>query len=225
MPNQPTVGVILSGCGVFDGSEIHEAVATLLALDQRGAAVRCLAPSRTFDVIDHLTKQPTGEQRNTLTESARIARGQITDLAEVRGDEFDALALPGGFGAAKNLCTFAADGPDCSIDPHVERVLRVAHEAGKPLGFACIAPAVAARVFGELGITLTIGHDADTAAGLEKLGARHAARDVEDIALDQTQHIVSTPAYMEAESVKDVFVGIDKMIAQLLSWVREPAGV
>jgi len=225
MPEQPTVGVILSGCGVFDGSEIHEAVATLLALDQRGAAVRCLAPSRPFDVIDHTTGKPTGEQRNTLTEAARIARGDITDLAEVRGDEFDALALPGGFGAAKNLCSFAADGPDCSIDPHVERVLRAAHDAGKPLAFACIAPAVAARAFTDLGLTLTIGHDAETAAGLETLGATHAARDVGDIAIDQQHHVVSTPAYMEAKSVKGVFVGIDKMIAQLLTWVREPAGV
>lgn len=216
MGGGPAFGVILSGCGVFDGSEIHEAVACLWAIDKHGGTYRCLAPRRDFDVIDHLTQKPSGQMRDVLTESARIARGEIADLAGVKGADFDAIVLPGGFGAAKNLCTFAVDGPECDVDPDVARVLQEANAAGRPIGFACIAPAVAARVFGRtIAPTLTIGHDAGTAQGLEKLGARHEARDVEDIAVDDANRIVSTPCYMEARSIGQVFTGCDRMVGAL----------
>ncbi len=215
--NGPRFGVILSGCGVFDGAEIQEAVACLWAIDKHGGTSRCLAPRRELDVIDHTTQSPTGETRDVLAESARIARGEITDLADVNGADFDAIVLPGGFGAAKNLCTFAVDGPGCDVDPHVARVLTEAHAAGRPIGFACIAPAVAARVFGKaLAPTLTIGHDKATAVGLEKLGARHVAMDVHDIAVDEVNRIVSTPCYMEAERIGEVFTGCDRMVGALL---------
>lgn len=219
------VGVILSGCGVFDGSEIHEAVITLLCLGQRGAEAQCLAPNRDLAVVDHQTKQPTGATRNVLTESARIARGDILDLATVNGADFDALVLPGGFGAAKNLCTFAIDGADCELDPETSRVLTEAQRAGRPIGFACIAPAVAAKTFGALAPTVTIGHDAGTAAGIEALGARHEAVDVDQIVVDTAHRIVSTPAYMEAKSVAEVYTGIDKLVAQVIAMAAEPAGV
>lgn len=217
------IGVILSGCGVFDGSEIHEAVCTLLSLQQRGAGYRCLAPDRDFDVVDHRTHKPTGETRNVLTEAARIARGEIDDLAAVKGTDYDAFVLPGGFGAAKNLCTFAVDGPECDVDPEVERVLTEAHAAGRPVGFICIAPAVAARVFGEaLNPKLTIGHDKGTASAIEQLGARHVEADATAIVTDAECGVVSTPAYMEAKGPAEVFTGVDKLVAQLLSMVNTP---
>lgn len=218
-------GVILSGCGVFDGAEIHEAVACLWAIDKRGGTYECLAPRRNFEVVDHLTHKPSGQTRDVLTESARIARGEIKDLASVTGSDYDAIVLPGGFGAAKNLCTFAVDGPACSVDEQVDRVLREAHEAGRPIGFACIAPAVAASVFGgSLHPTLTIGHDEGTAAGLEKLGARHAVRDVEEIVVDDANRFVSTPCYMEAKRIGQVFTGCDKMIGALVELAKSPVG-
>lgn len=213
----PKVGVILSGCGVFDGAEIHEAVLTLLSLEEAGATYRCLAPNKPLQTIDHLAKVPAGDTRNVLVESARIARGEIDDLARVKGTDFDAIVLPGGFGAAKNLCTFAAEGPGCSADPEVARVLREAHAAGKPIGFMCIAPAVAARVFGkDLHPTLTIGTDPGTAAALEKMEARHAACPVSDLVVDEANRILSTPAYMEGRSVKEVYTGIRKMVGKLV---------
>ncbi len=220
--SKPNIGVILSGCGVFDGSEIHEAVITLLCLDLCGAAYQCMAPNKPFDVIDHLTKKPTGESRNVLTESARIARGDILELATVKGAEYDAFILPGGFGAAKNLCTFATQGPDCTVDAQVRRVLTEAHAAGKPIGFICIAPAIAAKVFGEsLHPSLTIGHDTGTAAGLEKLGAQHLACDVGDFIVDEKNRIVTTPAYMEAKSIAEAHQGISKLVKKVLKMVAK----
>jgi enhancing lycopene biosynthesis protein 2 len=219
MPSHsPRIGVILSGCGVFDGSEIHEAVITLLCLDLHGAAYQCLAPDRPLQTINHLTKQPGGgEKRNVLVEAARIARGEILDLARVKGADYDGFVLPGGFGAAKNLCTFAMDGAKCSADPQVARVLTEAHAVGRPIGFICIAPAVAAKVFGAaLHPTLTIGHEAATAAGLEQLGATHQPCAVGDFILDAKNRILSTPAYMEAKSIKDVYEGVNKLVRKLV---------
>ena len=217
----PNIGVILSGCGVFDGSELHEAVITLLALDQNGATYQCMAPNKSFDVIDHLAKKPSGEKRNVLTEAARIARGNIVDLANVKGSQFDAFVLPGGFGAAKNLCNFAAAGAAAEADPEVKRVLTEAHAAKKPIGFICIAPAVAAAVFGKsLHPTLTIGKDADTASALEKMGAKHAACDVDSFTIDHANRILSTPAYMDAKSIKDVHAGISTLVVELIKLSR-----
>lgn len=216
------VGVILSGCGVFDGSEIHEAVLTLLSLSQRGAEYECMAPDRPAAAVNHLTKKPEKEPRNVLAESARIARGKIVRLSDVKGGDYDAFVLPGGFGAAKNLCTFATAGPNCEVDADVKRVLTEAHEAGKPLGFACIAPAVAAKVFGSESPRLTIGHDPETAGGLEAMGAQHVTCDVKDIVVDEAHRVVSTPAYMEAKSLTELYIGIDKLVAQVLEWAAVP---
>lgn len=216
------VGVILSGCGVFDGSEIHEAVLILLSLSQRGADYECLAPDKPFDVVNHLTKKPAGEKRNVLAEAARIARGNVRPLAGAKGTDYDALILPGGYGAVKNLCTFAAAGPDCEVDPDVRRVLTEVHKAKKPLGFVCISPAIAAKVFGTESPKLTIGHDDETAAGLEAMGAEHVTCDVKDIVADETHKIVSTPAYMEAKNLTELYVGIDKLVAQVLEWAEVP---
>ena len=164
------VAVILSGSGVYDGAEIHEAVITLLAIRENGATYECFAPDiQQLHVVNHLTGEVAeGETRNVLVESARIARGDIKPVTACNVDDFDAIILPGGFGAAKNLCTFAIDGPDCNINDSVLKVCKAFAEAGKPAGYACIAPALAAAVYGN-SHKLTIGNDADTAKGIEAL--------------------------------------------------------
>jgi len=210
------VAVVLSGCGYLDGAEIHESVVTLLALDRAGAEVQCLAPDKPQrDVVDHRTGQPVeGEARNVLAESARIARGEIQDVADARAEDFDAVIVPGGFGAAKNLSSFAVEGPGCTVDPGVERLLQDAHAAGKPIGMICIAPAIAARLFP--GVDLTIGSDPDTAGALEQMGAHHKACAVESFVCDERARVVSCPAYMLGPSIKGVAAGIEKLVGEVL---------
>lgn len=213
------IGVLLSGCGVNDGAEIHEAVLTLLALDRAGAEIVCMAPNRDQrDVIDHAAGAPAEETRNCLVESARIARGEIRDLKDVGAGDLDALVLPGGFGAAKNLCSFAVDGAECSIDPEVDRLLGEVHAAGKPIGAMCIAPAVVARHFQgkDAAVTLTIGTDEGTAAALETMGAKHEAHPVDEIAVDEAAKVVTTAAYMLASGPAEAASGIEKLVAKVL---------
>ncbi|MFH1027653.1 MAG: isoprenoid biosynthesis glyoxalase ElbB, partial [Pseudomonadota bacterium] len=168
------IGVVLSGCGVRDGSEIHEAVFTLLAIDRHGAQAVCMAPNADFPATNHLTMQETGEKRNALVESARIARGDIRDIKEVKAADLDAIIFPGGFGAAKNLCDFAMKGAAASIHPEVARLLKEVASAGKPIGAICIAPVLVAALLGkELNPTVTIGNDEGTAAEITKTGAIH----------------------------------------------------
>lgn len=218
----PKVGVVLSGCGVFDGAEIHESVLTLLALDRAGAEVVCMAPDvEQMHVVNHLTGEPVaGETRNVLVESARIARGEIRDIAGVQAGQLDALIFPGGFGAAKNLCTFAVEGTGCTVHPEVARLVKEMHRAGKPLGFICIAPAMAAKIFEGAGpITLTIGHDADTAKAIEQLGQKHQLCSVKEFAVDEKNKIVSTPAYMLGQRIPEVAEGIEKLVDAVLKLI------
>jgi enhancing lycopene biosynthesis protein 2 len=212
----PRVAVVLSGCGYLDGAEIHESVVTLLALDRAGAEVQCLAPDKPQrDVVDHRTGQAEkGASRNVLAESARIARGEIRDVTDASAEEFDAVILPGGFGAAKNLSSFAVEGPDCSVDPGVERLLRDAHAAGKPIGLICIAPAIAACLFP--GVDLTIGSDPDTASALEQMGAHHKSCAVEAFVCDEKARVVTCPAYMLGPGIKDVAAGIERLVEEVL---------
>ena len=215
MSSGKKVGVILSGCGFLDGAEIHEAVLTLLALDRLGADIQCAAPNKAqADVMNHAAGAPGEGGRNVLEESARIARGVIGDIKDMRGGDLDAVVVPGGYGAAKNLCSFASAGSDCTADPEVERVLREAHAAGKPIGAMCIAPALVARVFGkDLSPQLTIGSDAGTAQALEAMGASHADCAVDDVVVDEKNRIVTTPAYMLAKRISEAAAGIDKLCA------------
>jgi len=211
------VGVILSGCGVFDGAEIHEATLTLLALDRAGATVRAAAPNvDQMHVIDHTQKKPTGERRNVLVESARIVRGKIEDLAKVQAKDLDALIFPGGFGAAKNLCSWVVAGKDMSVHPEVERIIREMRAAKKPMGFLCIAPVLAAKVLGAEKVRVTIGNDAETAAGIEAMGARHVSCAVDEIAVDEDLKVVSGPAYMLGPSIARVAEGVDRLVAKVL---------
>ncbi|WAN10289.1 isoprenoid biosynthesis glyoxalase ElbB [Stutzerimonas balearica] len=210
------VAVILSGCGVYDGAEIHESVITLLRLSQRGAQVQCFAPDiPQHHVINHLTGQEMAESRNVLVESARIARGQVRDVRELRAADFDALVIPGGFGAAKNLCDFAFKGASCTVQPDVLAAARDFAHAHKPVGLICIAPAMAARIYGA-GVHCTIGHDPDTAAKLADMGAEHVDCPVDDVVVDEQRKLVTTPAYMLARSLAEAASGINKLVDRVL---------
>ncbi len=214
------IGVILSGCGVYDGSEIHEAVITLLAIDRAGAEAVCMAPDiDQMHVVNHLTGEPApGEKRNVLVESARIARGKIRNLKEVKASDIDALILPGGFGAAKNLCDFAVKGADCTVQTEVARLVKDVVKAKKPLAAVCIAPALVSRVLGneKLAHRLTIGTDQGTAQALEKMGSAHVSCPVTEFVVDKENRLVSTPAYMLAGRISEAAEGIEKTVKALL---------
>ena len=215
------VGVVLSGCGVFDGAEIHESVLTLLALEKAGVQAVCMAPNvEHHHVIDHLSGNETGETRNVLVEAARIARGNIEDIAGVSAKEIDALVLPGGFGAAKNLSSFAAEGAQGEVNAEVRRLVRDIFAERKPIGFICISPAVGALILGETGVELTIGNDEGTAGAIESLGARHVACAVTDIHMDPERKVISTPAYMLGQNILEVSKGIEKLVKCLVEWIQ-----
>lgn len=215
------VAVILSGCGVYDGAEIHESVITLLRLDQRGAQVQCFAPNiAQMHVIDHLTGEEMPESRNVLVESARIARGEVKDIREADVEDFDALIVPGGFGAAKNLSNFAVEGDNCTVQPDVLALAEAFAEAGKPVGLICISPALAAKIYGP-GVVCTIGKDAGTAAAVVKMGGTHEECDVHDIVEDVQRKLVTTPAYMEAKSISEAASGIYKLVDRVLELTHQ----
>ena len=214
------VAVILSGCGVYDGSEIHESCAALLALErERAVAVICAPSGPQMHVIDHLVSEPeAGTSRDIRRESARIARGPIDDLADVSADDIDAVLLPGGFGAAKNLCDFAVAGADCRVDLKVATFLQTVHTAGKPIGAMCIAPVILARLFGgDKSPRLTIGNDPQTAAAIETMGAEHVDCAVNDHVVDEQRKFVTTPAYMLAGNIAEVFDGATGFVKALLA--------
>ncbi|AOV97923.1 isoprenoid biosynthesis protein ElbB [Edwardsiella hoshinae] len=214
------VGVVLSGCGVFDGSEIHEAVLTLLALSRAGVQAVCLAPDREqAQVIDHRRGEAVAEQRNILVEAARIARGEVQPLDQADASQLDALIVPGGFGAAKNLSSLASEGAECWVDSDLQRLVKQLHQAGKPLGFICIAPALLPKLLGEP-VRVTIGNDAGTVAAIEAMGGQHVACPVDEIVVDAAQRVVTTPAYMLAGSIAEAAQGIDKLVAQVLEMMR-----
>ncbi|UJD96246.1 isoprenoid biosynthesis glyoxalase ElbB [Lelliottia amnigena] len=210
------VGVVLSGCGVYDGAEIHESVLTLLALAKQGAEAVCFAPdTNQVDVINHLSGEPMSETRNVLIEAARIARGNILPLAQANADELDALIVPGGFGAAKNLSTFASQGSECHVDSALQALAQRMHALGKPLGFMCIAPAMLPKIF-HFPLRLTIGTDIDTAEVIEEMGGEHVPCPVDDIVVDEDNKIVTTPAYMVAQNIAEAATGIDKLVDRVL---------
>jgi enhancing lycopene biosynthesis protein 2 len=211
------VGVVLSGCGVFDGAEIHESALTLFFLDRAGAQIICMAPDvDQMDVINHMKGEAAGEKRNVLVESSRIARGDIKDIKDVKAADLDALVFPGGFGAAKNLCSFAVKGADCTVNADVRRLVKEMHSSKKPIGFICIAPVIAAKVLGSFKPQLTIGNDKDTAEAIEKMGGKHVVSTVDNIVVDQTNKIVTTPAYMLGPTISKVALGIEKLIKEIL---------
>jgi enhancing lycopene biosynthesis protein 2 len=213
------IAVCLSGCGVHDGAEIHESVLTLLAIDQAGAKAVCCAPDvAQAGVVNHFSQKPDSVPRNVLVESARIARGDIKNLRDVKAADIDALIFPGGFGAAKNLCTFASDGANCTVNTDVERLVGDMLAAKKPIGAICIAPALLARIVGkkDLHPKLTIGSDAGTAAAINQMGAQHCNCAVTEHVVDEAHKIVSTPAYMLGKGPAEVFEGIRKLVHDVI---------
>lgn len=213
------VAVVIAGSGYLDGTEITEAIATLINLDQQGLTYQCYAPNMDFDPVNHISGEPAGPARNLLTEAARICRGAVKPLSELTPQHHRALALPGGYGAAKSLSSFAtSDEP--SVLPDLAAAIQGFHEGKKPILAMCIAPALLALTLGKQGITLTIGSDAGTAAKLESLGCHHQSRAVDEIAVDEAHRIITTPAYMFDTSPAKVNAGIAKATATLATWLK-----
>lgn len=214
------IGVVLSGSGVMDGSEISEAVLTLLAISTQGAEAVCMAPNADqFHVINHLTGEETKEKRNILVESARIARGKIKDIKNVKAQDIDALIFPGGYGAAKNLSSFAFQGAQCKVQPDVARLTQEIHEAGKPIGAICISPALIAKIFEGKSLQLTIGNDKETAQALEAMGHKHQTCTVREAHIDTKRKIVTTPAYMLAQNLAEAYEGIEKLVREVIKLI------
>ncbi len=212
------IAVILSGSGRFDGSEIHEATLTLLALSKNEVNYMCFAPNKNqYHVINHLTEEVSNETRNVLVESARIARGNIRDIKELNAKDFDALVLPGGFGAAKNLSSFAYEGENFRVDTDVERVVKDFHNSKKPIAALCIAPVIISKV---LGAEVTIGNDKETANIIEHVGGKHIIKDYHEIAIDTKNLIVTNPCYMIADDIYKVWLGAEASIEALLGLIK-----
>lgn len=216
------VALVLSGCGVYDGSEIHESVSVLIHLSRHGADVKCFAPDIDQPAVNHLTGKPEAQKRNVLAESARIARGKIEPLSKLRAADFDAAVFPGGFGAAKNLCDFASAGAECAVNPEVERVVKEFHAAGKPVGMCCIAPVIGARVLGKAkggpGIEVTIGDDADAAEAIARMGSANVSKPVTEAYVDEKNRIITAPAYMYGDApVHHVYEGIGAMVDSVMA--------
>lgn len=209
------IAVVLAGNGVFDGAEIHEATLTLLAIAQKGASYQCFAPDvNQAHVINHLNGEEMPETRNVLIEAARIARGNIKALSEYSADDYDAIIFPGGFGAAKNLCTFAFDGPDCIVNSDVEKAIRSTVVAEKPVGALCISPALIAKVLGD--VQVTIGQDKETAKAIETLGAKHVKTTHGEIVVDNKYKVVTTPCYMLDANIVQIAEGANNVVAKIL---------
>jgi len=214
------IGVLLSGCGYLDGAEIQESVLTLLAIERAGATAVCMAPDiEQMHVVNHMTGEEMAGSRNVLVEAARIARGDIQEINKISASDLDALILPGGYGAAKNLSDFAIKGADCQVQPAVAALITEILKANKPIGVICIAPAVMARVAQAAGqeLKLTIGNDADTASALEQMGAEHAEARVDEIIIDKAHKIVSTPAYMCQTKISEIAKGIEQLVKTVVS--------
>lgn len=209
------IAVILAGNGVFDGAEIQEATLTMLAIKQNGAEYQCFAPNiNQAHVINHITGEEMQETRNVLVEAARIARGNIKSLSDYKATDFDALVFPGGFGAAKNLCTFAFDGADCKVNTEVETAIRSTVVAEKPIGALCISPALIAKILGD--VEVTIGDDAGTAEAIEIMGATHVKTTHGEVVVDEKYKIVTTPCYMLETTIDQIAIGANNAIKKVL---------
>ncbi|MCW5200047.1 isoprenoid biosynthesis glyoxalase ElbB [Desulfobulbus sp. F1] len=220
MPSK-RIAVILSGCGHRDGAEIHEATLTLWAIHKHRAEYQCFAPNvLQHHVLNHLTGEAMPEQRNVLIESARIARGKIKDLSLFDAAAFDGLVIPGGVGAAKNLCTYAFDGANCTVNPDVEQAIIAMHKTGKPIGALCIAPVILANVLGK--VTVTAGQDAATAADISAMGGCHTPTWQGEIIIDRANKIVTAPCYMLDSRLDQISTETDKVIEALIG-LMEPS--
>lgn len=218
------IGLLFSGSGSNDGSEIQEAVLTMLELDKRECEVVAMAPNiDQMHVVNHYTGQEMDEYRNVLVESSRIARGNIKDMAEVEASDIDGLIIPGGLGVSKNLCDYAMAGPECSVNPDVYRLISEVLLLKKPIGAICIAPILIAKILSEQNnsANLTIGSDNKTSKDIKLMGSNHFDCKVDEVIVDEENRIVTTPAYMEAKCINEVAFGIEKLVSQVLSLIIE----
>ena len=216
MNSKKKFAVILAGSGVYDGSEIHEATLSMYAIAKNGGEYQLFAPNiDQHHVINHLTGEEMPEKRNVLVESARIARGNVKDLREFTANEYDAILFPGGFGVAKNLCSFAFDGPECSVNTDVETALKAMHEAKKPIGALCISPALLAKILGN--VEVTIGQDVGTAEAITKMGATHVNTNHGEIVFDKENKIVTTPCYMLDATIDQIGEGAENVVKTLMA--------
>jgi enhancing lycopene biosynthesis protein 2 len=211
--------IVLSGCGVYDGAEIHEAVMTMLAVKSNGGTYQLFAPNvMQYHVVNHITGEVMKESRNVLVESARIARGKIKPLAEYRVSEFDALVFPGGFGVAKNLCSYAFDSTDMKIDRIVEKAIRETHAAGKPIGALCISPVLITKILGQ--VEVTIGSDDATASDIKTMGGVHKTTGHGEVVIDKKNRVVTSPCYMLDAEITDIAKGADNTIKAIMALTR-----
>jgi enhancing lycopene biosynthesis protein 2 len=218
MANSKKFAVVLSGCGVFDGAEIHEATLSLYAIAKSNADYEIFAPDiDQHHVINHITGEEMNEKRNVLIESARIARGKISPLSKFSAADFDALLFPGGFGAAKNLSTWAFDGAGASINPEVEKAIKTMVDAGKPIGALCISPVILAKVLGE--VELTIGQDEATIEGIRTAGAKHTKTTHGEVVVDKKYKVVTTPCYMLDASIDQIGLGAENVVKKILEMI------
>ena len=207
--------IVLAGCGVYDGAEIHEATMTMLAISRQGAEYQCFAPDiDQAHVVNHLTGKEMNEKRNVLVESARIARGNILPLADFKAVDFDAIVFPGGFGVAKNLCTFAFDGPECSVNEDARMAVGEMHKAQKPIGALCISPVLIARIIGN--VEVTIGNDKGTATAVESMGGKHMIATHGEVVVDSSNKIVTTPCYMLDANISQIADGAGNVIKTIM---------
>ncbi|MDR2293342.1 MAG: isoprenoid biosynthesis glyoxalase ElbB [Prevotellaceae bacterium] len=209
--------IVLSGCGVYDGSEIHEAVASILAVDKNGGSYQIFAPdAEQLHTVNHLSNDETEPNRNVLEESARIARGDIKPLSEFNADYFDVLFFPGGFGAVKNLCNYSATGINCNVNADVAKAVKSMFERKKIIAATCITPVLLARILGN--ITITLGNpDESLIADVKHFGANHTIKSATDVCVDADNKIFTTPAYMATANISEVFTGIDNLVKQILN--------
>jgi enhancing lycopene biosynthesis protein 2 len=207
--------VVLAGSGVYDGSEIHEATLSLYAISKNGGEYQIFAPNiQQHHVINHLTGEEMPETRNVLVESARIARGNIKDLKEFNASQYDAILFPGGFGAAKNLSTFAFDGPNCKVNEDVSKAMRSMHDAGKPIGALCISPVLVAKILEK--VEVTIGQDAGTAEAIATMGSKNIKTTHAQVVVDKENRIVTTPCYMLDATIAQIGEGAENAVKTIM---------
>lgn len=212
------IAVVLAGNGVYDGAEIHEATLTLLAIARQGAQYQCFAPDiNQAHVVNHLTGKEMRETRNVLVEAARIARGNIKPLSEYKTSDYDALIFPGGFGVAKNLCTFAFDGINCMVNTDVEKAIRATVVDEKPIGALCISPVLIAKVL--VDVEVTIGNEEGPANAIESFGATHIETTHGEIVYDPKYKLVTTPCYMLDASIDQIADGADNLVRKILELI------
>lgn len=207
--------IIIAGCGVFDGAEIHETVLTLLAIERHNCSFQLFAPDiNQAHVINHLNGTEMNETRNVLVESSRIARGQIKSLTLFKPEEFDALVFPGGFGVAKNLCDYAFKGADCNVNPQIAKAVQRVHHEGKPIGAMCIAPVLITKLLAP--VKVTIGDDERTTEHINEMGGEHIRTVATQVVIDERHKVFTTPCYMLNSSISEIADGCDNLISEML---------